>query len=127
MDPFLARSMVEKLSGGVNPITGQPLGHGDSCADEEIRQALQTVLEHCTIASVEQCVLRAQEEGRDARKERAAQNASRYPRGGEPWTAAEEQRMLTMLRRGKDIYQIANVLRRTPRAISERMRSVWNR
>lgn len=124
MDPFLARTMIESLNRGVNPVTGQVLSHNDSCSNEDIQEALQTVLEHCTIEPVEQYLLRTKEEKQSAREVRAAKNAQRYPRGGEVWSAKEEQEMLTMLRRGKNIYQIANVLKRTPRAISERMKNL---
>ncbi len=124
MDPFLARTMVESLRNGINPVTGQVLSSNDSCSNEEVQAALQVVLEHCTIASVEQYILQEQEDKQSARKNRAAKNAQRYPRGGEVWSAKEEQELLTMLRRGKNIYQIANVLKRTPRAISERMKNL---
>lgn len=124
MDPFLARTMVEALSEGINPVTGQALSQHDSCSDEEIRWALQTVLEHCTIAPVEQCDLFDEDDPQTARKKRAAKNAQRYPRGGEVWSAKEEKELVTMLRRGKNIYQIANALKRTPRAISERMKNL---
>lgn len=124
MDPFLARTMVESLSRGINPATGQMLGHNDSCSVEEIQTALQTVLEHCTIASAEQCALFEEDDPQTARKKRAIQNAQRYPRGGEAWSPNEEKELLTMLRRGKNIHQIANALKRTPRAISERMKNL---
>lgn len=123
-DPFLARTMVEALSQGIHPVTGQAVGHNDSCFDEEVQAALREVLAHCTIESAEQTAFRADEDGTTARKRRAAQNAQRYPRGGEAWSPKEEQQMLSMLRRGKNIHQIANALKRTPRAISERMRNL---
>lgn len=123
-DPFLARTMVEALSRGINPVTGQAVGHSDSCFDENVQEALREVLAHCTIESAEQCVLQTQEDKPAARKRRAAQNAQRYPRGGELWSAKEEQQLLSMLRRGKNLHQIANALKRTPRAVSERMRNL---
>lgn len=124
MDPFLARTMVETLSKGIDPLTGRVLGQRDSCAKEEIQEALQEVLMHCTIESVEQYILRVQDDKASARKARAAKNAQRYPRGGEPWSHKEEQELLSMLRRGKNLYQIASVLKRTPRAIAERMKNL---
>lgn len=124
LDPFLARSMVETLSRGINPVTGQVLSYHDSCSNEEIQEALLEVLDHCTIESVEQYILRGKGDEQAARDERAAANAQRYPRGGQPWSSQEEQKLLSMLRRGKNIYQIANVLKRTPRAVSERMRNL---
>ena len=40
MDPFLARTMVETLSKCINPVTGRVLDPNDSCANEEIQDAL---------------------------------------------------------------------------------------
>lgn len=124
MDPFVARSMVEMLSKGVHPVTGQALSHSDSCSVEEVRAALAEVLEHCTIDAAQQYALETGQDKQHARKARAAQNAQRYPRGGEHWSAEEERQMLAMLRRGKNVYQIAGALKRTPRAVSERMRNL---
>lgn len=124
MDPFLARTMVETLSKGINPVTGRALDKRDSCANEEIQDALIEVLEHCTIESVEQYMIRLKEEKESEREERKIRNAKRYPRGGEPWTAEEEQDLLSMHRRGKSIYQIASILKRTPGAISDRLKKL---
>lgn len=124
MDPFLARTMVETLSKGINPVTGRTLDKRDSCANEEIQDALIEVLDHCTIESVEQYMIRLKEEKEAEREERKIRNAKRYPRGGEPWTAEEEQDLLSMHRRGKSIYQIAGILKRTPGAISDRLKKL---
>lgn len=124
MDPFRARSIVEMLSRGIDPATGLALRHNDSCAAEDVRAALLEVLSHCTIQSAEQYILETESDAHAAREKRAAQNALRYPRGGTPWSAREEQELLSLLRRGKNIYQIAAALKRTPRAISERMRNL---
>lgn len=70
MDPFLARTIVETLSKGINPVTGRALGENDSCANEEIQDALTEVLEHCTIESVEQYMVRMKEERQAAHEEK---------------------------------------------------------
>ena len=124
MDPFLARTMVETLSKGINPVTGRVLNSNDSCANEEIQDALIEVLEHCTIESVEQYMVRMKEERQVAHEEKVARNAQRYPRGGEPWSSAEEQELLSLHRWGKSIYQIAGILNRTPRAIEDRLKKL---
>lgn len=49
MDDLMARTMVENLSIGINPITGEALSHWDCCSDELVQEALRTVLEHCTL------------------------------------------------------------------------------
>lgn len=116
--------MVETLSKGINPVTGRALNRNDSCANEEIQEALLEVLEHCTIESVEQYMIRLKEEKEAEREERKIRNAQRYPRGGEPWTTEEEQDLLLMHRRGKSIYQIAGILKRTPGAISDRLKKL---
>ena len=64
MDPFLARTMVENLSKGIHPLTGLPLSKNDSCTNETVQDALLEVLEHCTIESTEQYLLRLKEEKR---------------------------------------------------------------
>ena len=124
MDPFLARSMVETLSKGINPVTGLALGCRDSCFNEDIQEALAEVLEHCTIESTEQYACRIREEKKNLHTARQERNARCYPRGGEPWTEEEERELLQMHRRGSNIYMIANVLKRTPGAICSKLKSL---
>ena len=123
MDPFLARTMVESLSKGFNPVTGLPLSSQDACANEDVQDALLEVLAHCQIESTEQYLIRLKEEKEEKFQMRRAQNRKRYPRGGEPWTKEEETRMISLYRSGCNIYQIANILKRTPGAISNRIKA----
>ena len=51
MDDMLARTIIETLAKGINPLTGWILSENDSCAQEEIQEALKIVLEHCSIES----------------------------------------------------------------------------
>lgn len=81
MDPFLARTMVETLSKGINPVTGCVLSKNDCCANEEIQDALIEVLGHCAIESTEQFLIRMKEERAEAREEKKRTNAERYPHG----------------------------------------------
>ena len=63
----------------------------------------------------------------DARseKERKAQRAERYPNGGKPWTKAEDKLLREMyVDARKNIYQIANLLERTPSAVSTRLKKL---
>lgn len=124
MDPFLARTMVESLSKGINPATGRVLPKNDACANEDVQDALLEVLEHCSIESTEQYLVRLKEEKQENTEAKREYNMKRYPRGGEPWTKDEEAHMLSMHRSGCNIYQIANVLKRTPGAISDRMKKL---
>lgn len=124
MDPFLARTMVESLSKGINPTTGCALPQNDSCANEDVQDALLEVLEHCSIESVEQYLFRMKEEKREDAQAKRERNIKQYPRGVEPWTTEEETRLLSLHRSGCNIYQIANILKRTPGAISDRMKKL---
>ena len=127
MDPFLARTMVESLSKGINLITGRVLSQKDSCSNEEIQEALIEVLEHCSIESTEQYLLRIKEEKEADRKEKREYNAKWYPRGGEAWSSDEESKLLYLRRNGCNIYKIANTLKRTPGAISSRLKKLQGR
>ena len=51
MDDMLARTIIETLAKGINSLTGWILSENDSCAQEEIQEALKIVLEHCSIES----------------------------------------------------------------------------
>lgn len=124
MDPFLARTMVETLSKGIDPTTGRALPETDACANDTIQDALLEVLEHCSIESTEQYLFRIKEEKREKAEEKRERNARLYPRGGEPWTRQEEARMLSLHRSGRNIYQIANTLKRPPGAIANRIKKL---
>ncbi len=127
MDPFLARTIVESLSKGINPLTGRVLPQSDACSNEDVQDALLVVLEHCSIESTEQYIFRIKEEKRAQSKEKRERNARQYPRGGEPWSKEEETHVLSLHRSGCNIYQIANILKRTPGAISDRMKKLQNK
>lgn len=122
MDPFLARTMVESLSKGINPLTGQVLPKHDSCSSETIQDALLEVLVHCSIESTEQYLLRLKEEKRKQRN----QTKQRYPQAGKPWTKSEESQLISFYKAGNSIYQIAHMLHRSPGAISERIKKFQN-
>ena len=124
MDPFLARTMVESLSKGINPITGRALPQSDVCTNEEVQDALLEVLEHCGIESTEQYLVRIKQEKEEKAEAKRERNLRQYPRGGEPWSKEEEAHMLSLHRSSYNIYQIANILKRTPGAISDRMKKL---
>ena len=50
-DDLMARTMVENLSIGINPLTGRALSPSDCCANEVVQEALKAVLEHCSLES----------------------------------------------------------------------------
>ena len=41
---LMARTMVENLSIGINPLTGRALSPSDCCANEVVQEALKAVL-----------------------------------------------------------------------------------
>jgi len=122
MDPFYARTLVETLSKGIDPISGRALPDDHCCVNEELQEALTLVLENCSIESNEQYLARMKEEKKAKRKE----NAIRYPRAGEPWTREEEARLVHLHNSGKNQYQIANILHRAPGAIYGKLKSLGN-
>ena len=124
MDPFLARTMVESLSKGIDPLSGRALPLKDSCSNEEIQEALLEVLAHCSIESNEQYLVRLKEEKAATRRAKRNEYAKRYPRNGEPWQDEEEKQLLRMHRKGFNIYKIANILERTPGAIADRLKKL---
>ena len=124
MDPFLARTMVESLSKGIDPLSGRALPLKDSCSNEEIQEALLEVLAHCSIESNEQYLVRLKEEKAATRRAKRNEYVKRYPRGGEPWQDEEEKQLLRMHRKGFNIYKIANILERTPGAIADRLKKL---
>lgn len=124
MDPFLARTMVESLSKGINPLSGRALPLKDGCSNEEIQEALLEVLAHCSIESNEQYLVRLKEEKAATRRAKRNEYVKRYPRGGEPWQDEEEKQLLRMHRKGFNIYKIANILERTPGAVADRLKKL---
>lgn len=127
MDPFLARTMMESLSKGIDPLTGRVLPDDDICAKEEVQEALLEVLEHCSIESTEQYLLRLKEEKKAQRKERRARNAQRFFRGSEAWSEEEEAALLQMHRNGCKMDQIANYLKRPPNVVGSRLQQLKRR
>ena len=113
MDDLLARTMVENLSIGIDPITGKLLRQDDSCANEFVQEAIRTVLDHCTIDSYATILERQQ-------KERKV----RYPNQGKPWTKSEEGTLSVLCREGYYIPHIANILKRSPSAIADKMKKL---
>ena len=122
MDPFLARTMIESLSKGIDPLTGRVLPEQDSCAKEDVQEALETVLEHCFIESTEQYLIRIREEKAIAKKERQEEMQLRYPRTKEPWTSREEEQLLSLYERKYNIYKMGDILKRSPGAVAAHLK-----
>lgn len=127
MDPFMARTMIETLCKGIDPLSGYALPASDCCTNSDIQDALQTVLAHCSIESTEQYIIRIKEEKRSESKKKQERIMKQYPNSGTKWTSKEEKRMMMLHNSGYNIYQIANILKRTPSAVSGRMRELQER
>ena len=125
MDPFYARTLVETLSKGIDPISGRALPDNHCCVNGELQEALIVVLENCSIESNEQYLARLKEEKKAKRKERYEEGRL-YPRAREPWTREEEARLMSLHNSGKNQYQIANILHRAPGAIYGKLKSIEN-
>ena len=51
MEDLMARTIVENLAIGINPLTGEVLNQSDVCSNELVQEAIQTVLDNCTLES----------------------------------------------------------------------------
>lgn len=125
MDDLMARTMVENLSVGIDPTTGQALPAYDSCANELVQEALRTVLEHCTLESYGTMLERKRKGRRETQEKAAAQGTAQYLNAGKPWSRGEDQRLWEMYTYGrKNAHQIAKVLQRSPKSIASRLRKL---
>lgn len=125
MDDLMARTIVENLSIGINPLTGRLLSPSDCCTNEVVQEALKTVLEHCSLESYSSMLARQREEKEAAKLERKEYRESMYPNAGKAWTREENDILCDLyFRRKKSIRQIAKILKRSPGAISSRLKKI---
>ena len=128
MDDLMARTMVENLSIGIDPITGKVLPETDACSNEIVQEAIKTVLEFCSIDSYATILERQRKEKRDAaekrKEERKKLREERYSNQGKAWTEREDGILVQLYRIGYSIPHIANVLKRSPSAIKSRLRKL---
>lgn len=111
MDNMLARTLIETLAKGIDPLSGWLLPENDCCSQEEIQQALQIVLEHCSIESTAQYLKSLPQNNK----------AERYSRAGTAWTQKEERELLRLYQQGISIKQISMTLKRSTGAIRSRL------
>ena len=122
IDDLMARTMVENLSIGINPITGEALSSRDCCSNPIVQEAIKVVLETCTIESYASILEKQRKEKIEMKEEKARIREQKYPRNGIPWTKEEELDLECMLRKGYPIPRIANTLKRTPSAIASHIK-----
>jgi hypothetical protein len=120
MDQLLARTMVEALSNGLNPLLGTVLPDTDVCANEEIQEALNTVLAACTIESNAALLKKWHEEKVELAAKAKEQRKKQYACYGNPWTKDDELRVL-QLNRDYSIWYTAKVLGRSPGSIKSKL------
>lgn len=122
-DDLMARTMVENLSIGINPITGRALPDSDSCANEVVQEALRTVLKHCSLESYGSLLEKQRKEKKEQAKQRKERRAAEYPNGGTAWSEEEDTLLRNLyLCRENSIWQIAHILKRTPGAVATRLK-----
>ena len=124
MDDLMARTMVENLSMGIDPITGKLLRQDDSCANEIVQEAIRTVLDHCTIDSYATILERQRKEKEERKEQRKQERKLRYPNQRKPWTQREEGTLSVLCREGYPVPHIANILKRSPSSIADKMRKL---
>lgn len=120
MDDLMARIIVETLSKGIDPLSGRVLPEDHLCSSDEIQEALSIVLEKCTIESNEQIMRRIKEEKRVQRKARSMASQERFPNQGNKWTQVEIDTLKALYQK-HNIWQIANIMGRTPGAIKREL------
>lgn len=122
-DDLMARTMVENLSIGINPLTGKALPPSDCCANEVVQEALKAVLEHCSLESYASILERQRTEKEAAQKEKKERRKTQYPNTGKAWSREEREKLYDLyFRRKKNIWQIANILKRTPGSVSSHLK-----
>lgn len=122
MDDLMARTIVENLSLGINPLTGESLGAEDSCSNEMVREALCVVLEHCSLDSY------ATEAKKRIRKtsKKKRQVVSRA-KNEDGWTTKEDYRLIELCKEGKCILEIAREMRCSTDKICTKLKSLQER
>ena len=129
MDVFQARTIVETLCKGIDPLTGLDIKLGDLCANKTIREALKIVLDNCAIESTDDFYKQLIEESRkrkelEKKRKEAIRNwrkeAALYDNRGKPWTRAEEEKLL-LLSKSYSVKQIAVMMGRSPGGIESRL------
>ena len=114
MDDMLARTIIETLAKGINPLTGWILSENDSCAQKEIQEALKIVLEHCSIESTAEYLKSLSRN----------KKAERYSRAGTAWSQKEERELLRLHQQGNSVKRISLILKRSTGAIESKLRKL---
>lgn len=102
MDIQRAKSILEVLEDGINPVTGEILPMNDSCNQVEVVRALHTVL-------------------KEFKEEKPKQKNQQVENAGKSWSKEEEENLCRMFDEGSSQGEIARQLKRTRGAIKARL------
>lgn len=102
MDIEQAKSILNILADGINPITGEVLSPDDSCNQVEVVRALHTVLRRLDMQQMKP-------------SKEQPENA------GKPWNADDEYQLCKMFDEGRTRREICNHFKRSSGAIAARL------
>ena len=130
---LIARAMVEHLSRGLHPVTGEPLPASDCCADQAVQQALRAVLAQCAPQPADTLPAQPPQEAEIvpqpgaswAGTERKAGAFARYFGFGNSWTPEEDTQLLELyFNQKQDIWQVAKALKKKPQGVLSRLKKL---
>lgn len=85
------------------------------------------MLEYYSLESYVTLLERERRAKKEATKTRAEDRARRYFRQGEHWSADEDWKLSALYNNGYSVSHIANILKRSPQAVSSRIKKLNNR
>lgn len=130
---LIARAMVEHLSRGLHPVTGEPLPASDCCTDQAVQQALRAVLAQCAPqpegglpeGQPREGETLPRPEASGAGTERKAAGFARYFGLGNSWTPEEDAQLLELyFNQKQDIWQVAKTLKKKPQGVLSRLKKL---
>ena len=102
MDIVRAKSILESLAQGVDPLTGEFLPDGSVCNQAEIIRAFFFILH-------------------ELQKPHSKQTKTLPPNAGKAWTAEEESHLCELFEKGLSTREISQALGRTVSGIASRL------
>ena len=119
MDDLMARTIVENLSLGINPMSGQALDDNDVCANETVQKALRVVVEHCSLGSY---TTKAHERSPEKRKEKKEILSEQARLLREQAENEEKHKLAQLCREGKSVLEMAREMRCSTGEICEKLK-----
>ena len=119
MDDLMARTIVENLSLGINPMSGQALDDNDDYANETVQKALRVVVEHCSLGSY---TTKAHERSPEKRKERREYLSAQACLLREQAENEEKRKLAQLCREGKSVLEMAREMRCSTGEICEKLK-----